>query len=255
MLKVKKLVIANWKMNPARIQDALKLCKSTNAAARMVKNTQVIIAVPTPYIATLYKMPGKHYAFLSAQDVSYEEGGAFTGEVAGSMLFSSGATYVLVGHSERRLMGESDEQVARKMLATHKARLTPVLCVGEELRDEEGEYLKIVGEQVIQALQYLTASHIAGSVIAYEPVWAVGARATRAANPRDVEEMSLYIRRIVADRIGPNRAARVPILYGGSIEKGIAGIFMRDAGVQGLLVGRASLKVSFAKLLQEIDDA
>lgn len=250
---MQQLVIANWKMNPARAAEALTLFKLTNAAARGCKKTLVAIAAPAPYLSLLAKVPVKHTVALAGQDLSHEEGGAFTGEIGGSMLASVGASQVLVGHSERRTLGEDDERIARKMRAASLARLTPVLCVGEKERDSEGHYLAVVGTQVEHALSYLTASQIAKIVIAYEPVWAVGPSAVHAARPQDVLEMTLYIRRIITDRIGQTRAARVPILYGGSVEVGNAAPLITHAGVQGLLVGRASLKRSFAALIKEVD--
>ncbi|MDP3989530.1 MAG: triose-phosphate isomerase [bacterium] len=249
-MNMERIVIANWKMNPSRIKDALKLFKTTHTATRACKNTTVMVAAPAPFLPLLAKLPGKQVVSLAAQDLSHQGGGAYTGEVGGSMLASIGASHVLVGHSERRLQGEDDECVARKMLSAHKARLVPILCVGESQRDADGAYLRTVGDQVVQALQYLTASHIAKSMIAYEPIWAIGAQA---AQTRDVEEMCLYIRRSLSDRVGPNRAARIPILYGGSVEVRNAASFIEETGVQGLLVGRASLHASFGSLLKKVD--
>ena len=248
------LIVANWKMNPPRVEDALKLYKETTQAARKCKNLEVAACVPAAYLSPLSKSSRSLAVALGAQDLFTEPKGAYTGEHAGTMLKGVGAEYVLVGHSERRAQGEDDELISRKLLAAHKARLTPILCVGESERDSHGEYLKYVGGQIERGLQYITGPQVAKTVIAYEPVWAIGEGAQRAAEPRDVEEMSLYIRRVIADRIGPNRANKMKLLYGGSVDASNAPDFLTGASANGLLVGRASLKSSFSNLLSAVND-
>lgn len=249
------LIVANWKMNPPRLDDALKLYKSIATLSRSLKNIETVVCPPSPFIEPLMRSLRSSPVVLGGQNIHSESSGAFTGEVSGSMLYTAGARFVIVGHSERRAMGEDDELVSRKVLAAYKARLTPIVCVGESVRDSSGDYLHIVARQLEASVQYITGAQLAKTVIAYEPVWAIGDTAKKAAEPRDVEEMTLYIRRILADRIGPNKAARVRILYGGSVNAQNALDFLGDTRADGLLVGRASVTAQFLTMLKAVNAA
>ncbi|MDP3956193.1 MAG: triose-phosphate isomerase [bacterium] len=252
---MQQIVIANWKMNPPRLNEAVRLFKNTSQASKKLKHTSVVIATPVSYLYALSKtLKGKGPAF-AAQDIFTEVLGAFTGEESATMLKEVGAEYAIVGHSERRAMGENNELISRKVLAAHKAKLIPILCIGESQRDSLGEYLKTIGEQLESGLQYVTGPQVAKTIIAYEPVWAIGAEAKKEATARDIVEVNLYIRRVLTDRIGPNKANSVSILYGGSVSAENISEYVKEAGVNGFLVGRASLLASFTKILEAVDNA
>ncbi len=178
------------------------------------------------------------------QDVYWEEKGAFTGAISASMAREAGASFVLAGHSERRhVFGDSDEDVARKVLAISGADLVPVLCVGEKLEERErGAVEAVVTRQVNVGLGELSPGSISGIVVAYEPVWAIGTG--RTASPADASEVHALIRSRLADLIGADAAQSVPIIYGGSVKTGNIEALLATDDVDGVLVGGASLEPS-----------
>jgi triosephosphate isomerase len=237
---MKKLIIGNWKMNPQSQKEAEILFNGIAKAAAGTKNADVVICPPDPYLSMAKKFKQKKIAF-GAQDVSSEPKGAFTGEVSISMLRDLGAAYVIVGHSERRSMGETDEMINKKLLAVLKAKLTPVLCVGETIREHDGWYLAVVKTQLSACLAGVQKANLKNIVIAYEPVWALSSTENRHdATPHDFEEMKIYIKKTLTDMFSPLAAASVRIVYGGSVNKDNAESFLQ-AGAEGLLPGKASL--------------
>jgi triosephosphate isomerase len=188
---------------------------------------------------------------LGAQHCHSEDSGAFTGEVSAPMLARLGVTYVIVGHSERRqLFGQSDEQVAGTLRAVLRSAMTPIVCVGEtEEEREEGVTQQRLGVQATAALSGLPAEVVAGLVIAYEPIWAIGTGLT--ATVEDAEEACSHIRRVVGDLAGAQAAASVRIQYGGSVRPDNTAELIAQPDVDGLLVGGASLEAaSFAAIVQ-----
>jgi triosephosphate isomerase len=179
---------------------------------------------------------------VGVQNIWTDDKGAFTGENSAPMAKDAGARYVLVGHSERRhVFGETDEQTALKCAAATRAGLTPILCVGELLAEREaGKTLSVVRRQVSVGLTALDDDTVAAMAIAYEPVWAIGTG--RTATPEDASQVHAEIRRLLAARLG-ERAANIPILYGGSVNTSNAAALLASPGVDGLLVGGASLDV------------
>jgi triosephosphate isomerase len=188
---------------------------------------------------------------LGAQNVFWEEKGAFTGEVSPTMLAKLGVSYVIVGHSERReIMGETDDMVNRKVKAVLAAGMTPIMCVGETLEEREsGETAAKVSRQVQAGLDGLSAKQVGGMVVAYEPIWAIGTG--RNATPEDANETIGTIRKMVAGLAGEGPAASIRIQYGGSVKPGnIAGI-MAQPEIDGALVGGASLEADdFAQIVR-----
>jgi triosephosphate isomerase len=188
---------------------------------------------------------------LGAQNVFWEEKGAFTGEVSPTMLAKLGVSYVIVGHSERReIMGETDDMVNRKVKAVLAAGMTPIMCVGETLEEREsGETAAKVSRQVQAGLDGLSAKQVGGIVVAYEPIWAIGTG--RNATPEDANETIGTIRKMVAGLAGEGPAASIRIQYGGSVKPGnIAGI-MAQPEIDGALVGGASLEADdFAQIVR-----
>ena len=247
---MKKLIVGNWKMNPQSEKEAENLFNNIGQAVKDIKNTEVVICPPFPFITNLKKLKNKKIT-LGAQDVFYEEKGAYTGEVSASMLRNIGASYVIIGHSERRALGETNEIINKKLNSVLKAKLTPILCVGESNRTNDGAYLKIVKEQLSGCLDGIAKNQIKNIVIAYEPVWALSSTITRQdATPHDFEEMKIYIRKILTDMFSPITASSVRILYGGSANKDNAQSYLQ-IGADGLLAGKASLDAkNFASIVR-----
>ncbi len=203
--------------------------------------TELLVCPPAPYLAMAGQKLAGTGIMLGAQTVSEHASGAFTGELSADMLIDTGATHVLVGHSERRtLFGETNQQVAAKFAAAAAAGLIPVLCVGETLEQrEDGETEQVVGEQIDAVLSQSTVAAFASAWIAYEPVWAIGTGVT--ATP----EMAGSVHTFIRERIGAHDAdiaQRLPILYGGSMKPDNAEGLVSQADIDGGLIGGASLK-------------
>jgi triosephosphate isomerase len=250
---MKKLIIGNWKMYPASAKDAQEKFKSIKKIASALRNVQTVVCPPFVYASDLRKLVTGHRCVLGAQNAWIENEGAYTGEVSPVMLASLKLSYVILGHSERRALGETDELVNKKVVAAIKAGLTVVLCVGETERDPDGEYLKHIGIQVKIALKGITKKDINNIVIAYEPIWAIGKHALRAASTDDTLEVSILIKKTLVDLYG-KEGGTVAILYGGSVDVKNAWEFLMKAHVDGLLVGRASLDPKiFGEILKSAD--
>ncbi len=188
---------------------------------------------------------------VMGQAVSRFADGKHTGEVSARMLSLAGAAGVLVGHSERRAAGESDEDVAEELARAESEGLRAILCVGEAERDAGGAHFSTVASQLRAALRSKPAA--ARVVIAYEPVWAIGKSAVEAMSAQDVQEMVIYIKKILAESMGRVAALRVPVLYGGSVEKDNARELIEKGGVSGFLVGHASADAhSFLEILRAV---
>lgn len=248
----KRLVVANWKMHPGTCTDAKRLfLEIKRQAARRVR-VETVVAAPSIYISELAKLAARSPIRLGAQNVFWEKEGAYTGEVSAAQLASVGVTHVIVGHSERRALGERDEQVARKVVAALKGKLVVVLCVGESERDATGGYLSVVESQLRIALAGVPKTALRQLSIAYEPVWAISAGDGRGktATPGDVQEMTIFIRKILTSLYTRPSAERVPVLYGGSVNEDNAAGLMEESMIDGFLVGGASLKPhAFAAIL------
>ncbi|MCU0660073.1 MAG: triose-phosphate isomerase [Candidatus Pacebacteria bacterium] len=234
----KKVIIANWKMNPQSLTEAKKIVTAITTKVSHFKKVSVIIAPPVIYLESLAKLQN---TTLAGQNLFWEESGAYTGEHSGTMLAKSGATYVIVGHSERRAMGETNEMVNKKVKAALKAGLKPILCIGESVRDEKGDYHTFIKEQIMQSLAGLKKVNLKNVIIAYEPVWAIGKNAKREATPAESLEMSIFIKKVLSDMFGAVATKTVALIYGGSVNTKNAEAFLSDGGVDGVLVGRESL--------------
>jgi triosephosphate isomerase len=235
----KKIIIGNWKMNPLTSKEAEKLFSGVMKGITGIKKTEVVVCSPFIYIEKLKKISRK--IFLGAQDAFWGEVGAFTGEISGEMLSTLGVKYVILGHSERRGLGESNSDVNKKIKAVLTAGLVPVLCVGENTRDESHAYFNFVKTQIEECLAGVSKNSISKIIIAYEPVWAISSTAERKdATPGDCLEMAIFIRKTLSDKFGPD-AGRTRIIYGGSANEKDARDFLQNGGIDGLLPGRASL--------------
>ncbi|MCC6927447.1 MAG: triose-phosphate isomerase [Gemmatimonadaceae bacterium] len=231
---------ANWKMNHGP-SDARAFLRSFLAHYARRTDRQVIFFPPAVTLTTVLEMlKDRQDILVGVQNIYWEDKGAFTGELSAGMARDAGATCVLVGHSERRhVFGETDEETARKVAAAVKAGLAPVLCVGETLAQREsGETETVVLRQLRAGISLIEPNQVAGMLIAYEPVWAIGTG--RTATPDDASAIHLLIRQDLVGLLG-ERAKAIPILYGGSANRGNAAALLDASEVDGLLVGGASL--------------
>lgn len=248
----KKLIIGNWKMNPTTLNEARRIFRSTKNTAKKLTRTDVVVCPPFVYISVLLPKRSEPVVSIGAQDSYIQEQGSFTGEVSPFMLKELGVTYVIIGHSERRAKGETDEIISNKVAMALEAGLHVVLCVGEKERDEHGSHLEVLKAQIKDSLNKVPKKLIGKLVVAYEPVWAIGAK--EAMSPALVYEMSLFVKKSLADAYGHDEAVSTPVLYGGSVNFRNAGDIITMGKVDGLLVGRESLNSDgFTELLKTVD--
>jgi len=251
------LIVANWK---AYVDDLAKAKKLFALAKRLAKRSvKVVLAPPAPLLGALAQHQNcfgagraagnKSRVAFAAQDVSLVSGGAHTGEVSARTYAAAGATYAIIGHSERRAAGDTDAIVAEKLAQALDHGLTPILCVGETERDGEGKYLSVVREELSLALTPLTKKERAEIIIAYEPLWAIGKTAAAAIGPNDLSEMALYIRKVLSELLQGKNSARSLILYGGSVESENTRTLTEHSGIDGFLVGHASVEPDAFSLL------
>ena len=250
---MQRLIVANWKMNLGP-QDASILVHQLTTGLETKQNTKVILCPP---FIDLHPMAREldHKKFkLGAQNIHYADHGAFTGEISAPMLKGL-ADYVIVGHSERRKMGEDDKLIAKKVAAAVRSNLTPILCVGDSLNERAHDLSKkVVVDQVTAGLSLLTAAEVASVVIAYEPVWAISTGDGRGqfALPHDVVPIARAIMHTVEELYGEAGGAGMRVLYGGSANEDNAVAFLKTEGISGLLVGGASLKaMEFIAIVQK----
>jgi len=234
------LVAGNWKMNGSSTANA-ELVAGIAAGVPDGAGFSLLVCPPYPYLASIVAQAEGSAVKVGAQNVSEHEKGAFTGEVSPAMLSDIGCDYVIVGHSERRaLYGETSEQVAAKFRAALAAGVTPILCVGETLEEREaGTTQSVIDEQLDAVLDTAGAEALAAAVIAYEPVWAIGTGMT--ATPEQAQDVHAHIRARVAEQ-NAGIAAKVQILYGGSMKGENAAGLLSQPDIDGGLIGGASLK-------------
>lgn len=230
-------------MYPKALAEAKAIFSAEKKSMRNIKRVKMVICPPHIFIYPLIASLGKGIKGLSvgAQNAFCEDEGARTGETSPKALALLGATHVIVGHSERRALGETNTLVAQKITRVAANKLTAVLCVGERARDDGGAYFKEVSDQLRHSLGGFPRAEAKRLVIAYEPIWAIGAKALRPATPSDFHEMSILIRRHLVEQFGKVAGFKIPILYGGSVDERNALGFLKEGGADGLLVGRVSL--------------
>jgi triosephosphate isomerase len=233
------LVVANWKLNPGTAADAKTLAQGVKKLLPKDCQSEVVVAPPFLYIPEVSKVLAKSSIKIAAQTVAREERGALTGEVSATLLSEYGVTYFIIGHSERRAMGETNEQVNARVQAVLKRRLTPVVCIGERERDSQGQFYNFITEQLRSLVVGLTPLQLSKIVIAYEPVWAIGTGV--AATTEDVKEMQLFIVSTLTKLFDRKVAEKVKLIYGGSVKSSSASALYQGGGMGGFLVGGASL--------------
>ena len=235
------LIAGNWKMNASLSGNAKLLDGIKAGAAKVATGCDLLVCVPTPYLAQCQAALRGSGVAWGAQNVSEHESGAYTGDVAASMLLEFGCSHVIVGHSERRTYhGESNAAVAKKVAQALMSGLTPILCVGEPLAERQGNRTEaVVGEQLDAVLQVLGQDDVARLVVAYEPLWAIGTGIT--ATPRMAQDVHEMLRAKIAAK-NAEAAPHVRILYGGSMKPDNAGQLLAMPDIDGGLIGGASLK-------------
>lgn len=238
----RKLVAGNWKMNGGLAANR-ELLAALIAALPGYDGADIAVCVPTPYLAQVGQLVAGSPLALAAQNISEHAAGAFTGEVSAAMLKEFACRYVIVGHSERRaLFGESNAQVAAKFVAAEKAGVAPIVCVGETWPERQaGTTEAVIAAQLEAVLSMAAADRLGTAVIAYEPVWAIGTGKT--ASPAEAQAVHAFIRGRIAER-NAAAAARMRILYGGSVGAATAAALFSCADIDGGLVGGASLKAA-----------
>ncbi len=244
------IIAANWKMYKTK-GDTADFCRAILKDQEKFAGVEVLICPPFTSLPAAADILSKSSLKLGAQDLHWEQEGAFTGEIAGPMLTDLGVEYVLVGHSERRhIMGEDDTRIRAKLAAAIKGGLKPILCVGEtEAQREAGSTNSVIRKQLLTALEGITGGDMDNLVIAYEPVWAIGTG--KAAQPADADAACSFIREVLQNIAGPPAAEKIRIQYGGSVKEENIGAFVELASIQGALVGGASLKAdSFSALIR-----
>jgi len=246
------LVAGNWKLNGSRA-SIKELVDGLQAGVSDIKNTQIAVCPPFVYLNEVSQMLASGPIAVGSQDVSAEDSGAYTGEVAGTMIAEMGCSYAIVGHSERRaIYGESDELTARKFAAARRHGLKPILCVGETLQEREQNITeKVVARQIDAVIDLEGIDAFKDAVIAYEPVWAIGTGMT--ATPEQAQEVHAFIRgRIAAEDQGV--ADGLQILYGGSVKGSNAEELFAKPDIDGGLIGGASLAAGeFLTICQAAD--
>ncbi len=244
----KKVIAGNWKMN--MLPNEAISC--IDELSKLVKDTKNEVILCVPYTDLFYALLTAQNTNIKigAQNMHFEERGAYTGEISGPMLKSIGVEYVIIGHSERRqYFAETDETVNKKVKAAHKYGLKPIVCVGETLEQKEtGKTVEVITNQTRLALDGLNKEQVEGTIIAYEPIWAIGTGKT--ATSEDANNSIKEIRKEIAKNYGQETADRVIIQYGGSVKSSNAKELFTTSDIDGGLVGGASLKADeFAKIV------
>ncbi len=244
------IIAGNWKMNKTA-GEAVKLVEGLKNELRDVKNIDIVACPPFTALKEVAKVICGTNIYLGAQNVHWEDSGAFTGEISASMLKELGCRYAIIGHSERRAyFGETNEGVNKRTRAALKYNLIPIVCVGERLEQrEKGETFEVIKDHVENGLKGISAEEIRKIVIAYEPVWAIGTGKT--ATPEQAQEAHSFIRNLLQKLYNAALAALVRIQYGGSVKPDNIADLMAKADVDGALVGGASLKPeSFVEIVR-----
>lgn len=260
-MKPKLLIVANWKMNPQTLDEAREILDGVKEGIKDIKGVEIVICPPflyLPYWVEFFSKNEKKIK-LGAQDLFWEEKGAFTGEISPLMLKNFGCEYVIVGHSERRALAETDQMINKKIKAALKAKLTPILCIGEtENERKQGKINQVLKNQLEKDLKSILnlkpstraklgaglvpGSKILNLIVAYEPVWAIGTG--NPCYPEDAKKVLLFLRKLLK---------KAPILYGGSVNSQNAASYIREGNFNGLLVGGASLNAQeFIEIVKNV---
>lgn len=237
----KRIIAGNWKMNKT-VPDAVELVKELKTLAETVQDVDMVVCPPFVALAPVHEMIKDSLIGLGAQNMHWEESGAFTGAISADMLTSSGCEYVILGHSERRqFFGETDETVNKKLKSALAAGLIPIVCVGELLEEREADKTEqVVQTQVKGAFSGIRKGDAETVILAYEPVWAIGTGKT--ATPEQAQQVHALIRQLMSELYDQELADAIRIQYGGSMKPANAAELLSQPDVDGGLIGGASLK-------------
>lgn len=255
MARAKHLVVGNWKMYVDSLPKAKELAGKVARTASRLKRTNVVICPPHAFLGAIASGARRGTLGFGAQDVSAETDAKRTGENSAYIVKGAGATHVILGHSERRALGETDAVVAVKASRALKAGLTPIVCVGETERDMCGEYLSLLESQIRGSLRNVPRAKASQLVVAYEPLWAIGKSAQDAVTPALLHEMTLFIKKILVSLYGRSAGTAARIIYGGSVETENVAALIAGGAVDGVLVGHASVDAKeFSAILRAVDE-
>ena len=246
----KPVIAGNWKMNKT-VAESVELVESLKVLLKDVNDVKAVVCPPYLAVKTVSDILKDSNIGVGAQNIYWEAAGAFTGEISAEMLLETGADYVILGHSERRqYFGETNETVNKKVKKAHDVGLNPIVCVGEMLEDREaGNTEKVVDDHVTNSLKGLTADQMKKTIVAYEPVWAIGTGKT--ATPEQAQEVHAFIRKRIAELWDQATADAVIIQYGGSMKPENVKELLAKSDIDGGLIGGAALKAdSFEKLVK-----
>ena len=245
----KPVMAGNWKMNKTR-DEALQFIYAVNNELPSTDKVESVICAPAILLRCLVKRQGNELR-IGAQNMHYAENGAYTGEISPNMLETTGVSYVVLGHSERREMfNETDEAINKKIFAALSHDITPIVCCGETLEEREaGKVEEVLGNQIRKDYANLTAEQVVKTIIAYEPIWAIGTGKT--ATPEVADETCGFVRSVIKDMFGSAVSEEIRILYGGSVKPSNIEELMSKENIDGGLVGGASLDAeSFLQLVE-----
>ena len=244
------IIAGNWKMNKT-IEETKQFIEKVNTLSK--EGVEAVICAPYTDLAILQEKLNKNIK-IASQNIHWEESGAFTGEISPVMLKELGVVYAVIGHSERREMfGETDQTVNKRAHAALKHGIMPIICVGEKLEEREAEKTKeVVKEQIVKALDGLSSEQVTKTVIAYEPIWAIGTG--KSSTAEDANDVIRFIRQVIAGQYDQQVANQVRIQYGGSVKPDNIRSYMEQSDIDGALVGGASLEAaSFSALVENVN--
>lgn len=250
------IIGGNWKMNKGTPSEAVEMLKELIPLVKKIKNVDILIAPPFTALNSVIQTVKKTSIKVGAQNMYYEEKGAFTGEVSPIFLKVLGCKYVILGHSERRdIFDENDDLINKKLKKALNSDLIPIVCIGEHLEErEKGKTKEIIENQFNRTFKDLKSEEISKTVIAYEPIWAIGTGKT--ATPEQAEEIHLFIRELIDSSYGKNTAEKIRIQYGGSIKPNNAKEIFKKENIDGGLVGGASLQSkSFYEIIKAAEES
>jgi len=241
----KLLVVANWKMNPSAIGAAQRLTKAIKKGLQRVTDTEIVLCPPHTWLSAIKEELKKSKIKFGAQNSFWKESGAYTGEISVSMIKNLGCSYVIIGHSERRqILGETDEIINLKLKRALKGGLNCILCIGETLEErQEDKMAEVVTRQLQSGLKGISPFSLSRISIAYEPIWAIGS-GTPPASPNEIMTAGLFIRKVLTGLYSTSVVQKLRILYGGSVAGSNAAFYIKESGMNGLLVGGASLNAT-----------
>lgn len=246
----KPIIVGNWKMNNS-ITESTALVNRIKTLAKDIAGVEIVVAPPFTALNSVRNIIAGSNIKLGAQNLFWEDSGAYTGEVSPLMIRDIGCEYVIIGHSERRgYFHESDEVVNKKIRAALRNKLKAIICVGESLKErKEDKTMQVIESQIKMGLEGISAEEIKEITIAYEPIWAIGTGVT--ATPRQANEVHVYIRRLLSQIFSKDTASFIRVLYGGSVNPSNSSELMSEKEIDGALVGGASLDAdSFAQIVK-----